>query len=99
MAELDIHLQDGFSRNSVLISVNNEKVFSKTNVTTKRILGLADTVSVTVPDDQWPSIHIQVDRDVSQVISVPPSAKMNVGLSLAGNQIRHIISPRAFGYA
>ena len=50
MSALTIDLQDGFSADRVVILVNGREVAARSGVTTKRVIGLAETLSVEVPD-------------------------------------------------
>jgi hypothetical protein len=100
MANLTIHLQDGFSNDQVVIRVNDRVVFEKSGVSTKRLLGLADKISVPVPDEGGAKVQIAVpSRKVETDFTVEPAPKNHVGVLLKDDKLQHFVSQRAFAYA
>lgn len=95
---LKIDLQEGFSEDTVVIQVNNREVFRKRGVTTKMILGLADSIELEVPDL---SAIIKValpSKGLSETISLPLDAPVYLGLSVMNSQIAYIVDQKPFAY-
>src|SRR5258706_8256545 len=59
MAQLRIDLQDGFQDDDVVVKVDGEERLRQAGVTTKKVLGLAGSVTVDVPEGQR-SIELSV---------------------------------------
>lgn len=76
MNDLHIALQDGFSNDTVIITVNGREIYNKAGVTTNLVISLADTVTVPI-DSRAASVKIDVaskklSREVAlQVIDTP----------------------------
>ena len=63
---LYLALQDGFSNDSVLITVNGKQRYHKSGITTNRVISLADSVDIPMEND-------------TAVISVEVSSKQLIG--------------------
>ena len=99
MVTLAIDLQDGFVDDTVVLRVNGEELFRKGHVSTKLLLGLADSFKTEV--EKGPvSVEISVEtRDTAETISLYVSADTYLGVSVVNGRIEYIISDEPFGYA
>ncbi len=94
-----IDLQEGFNRDSVEILVNGKSVLRAEGVTTKRMLGLALSSEIEVPDGTL-DIEIKIPtKNLSKKTSVEASTTPNLGISIHNGEIKIITSERRFGYA
>ena len=94
-----IDLQEGFSNDTVEILVNGNVVLQKEGVTTKRMLGLALSSEIDVPDGTL-DIEIKVPtKTLSKSTSVETSNTPNLGISIHNGEIKIITSETHFGYA
>jgi hypothetical protein len=98
MPKLRIDLQDGFQDDDVVVKVDGEERLRQTGVTTKKVLGLAGSVTVDVPEGQR-SIELSVPgRGVTKQIDVDTQKTTHVGLSLAGQEVTVLARDKPFGY-
>lgn len=99
MVTLAIDFQDGFADDTVVLRVNGEEVFRKEHVSTKLLLGLADSFKTEV--EKGPvSVEISVEtRDIAETISLDVSVDTYLGVSVVNGMIEYIISDEPFGYA
>jgi hypothetical protein len=97
MPLLHVALQEGFTGEPVVISVNGREIFHKTAVTTRTQIGLADSVEQTVPAGD---AIIEVSAGGARArIPAPLTTDLYVGVSLTPDkQIVHRSSTQAFGY-
>ena len=99
MPSMHLDLQEGFANDAVEILVNGNIVLQTEGVTTKRMLGLALSSEIEVPDGTL-DIEIRVPtKNLSHTISVESSTTPNLGISIHNGQIKIITSERRFGYA
>jgi hypothetical protein len=99
MVILSIHLQDGFSNDTVLIEVNGKRVYEQKDVTTKLLLGKADSTQTEV---EIGPVHVQVEvrtQDLADTIELEVSAATYLGISVVDGEIEFMISDEPFGYA
>lgn len=66
MSDLHIALQDGFTNDTVAITVNQRQVFAKSGVTTNRVIARADTVDTSV---DGPSAAIRVEVSTREAVA------------------------------
>lgn len=96
---LHIALQDGFFRDSVRIVVSGREIFSKSQVTTRRQTGYADSVEV---DAKEPEVPVDISlpaRDIAKRIAVTVTHPTYLGVSLTSeSEISWKISADPFGY-
>lgn len=98
MASLRIDLQDGFQDDDVVVKVDGEERLRQAGVTTKKVLGLAGSVTVDVPEGQR-SIELSVpSRGVTKQVDIDTEKTTHVGLSLAGHDVTVIVRDKPFGY-
>ena len=94
-----IDLQEGFSDDVVEIYVNGTKVLEKEGVTTKRMLGLALSSEIEVPDGAL-DIEVRVPtKNLAKTFSVASSDTSNLGISIQNGELKSITSKKRFGYA
>jgi hypothetical protein len=99
MVTLAIDLQDGFVDDTVVLRVNGEEVFRKEHVSTKLLLGLADSCNKEVEKGSV-SVEISVEtRDIVKTIPLDVSADTYLGVSVVNGMIEYIISDEPFVYA
>lgn len=95
---LSIDLQEGFLDDTVVLQVNGEEVFRREHVSTKLLLGIADSSKAEV--EKGPAIiEVNVEtKDIQKTISLELSADTYLGISIANGMIEHIVSNKPFGY-
>lgn len=96
---LHIALQDGFFQDTVRIVVSEREIFSKSQVTTRRQTGYADSVEL---DTKEPEVSVGISlpaRDIARHFAVTVTRPTYVGVSLtSGSEISWKISADPFGY-
>jgi hypothetical protein len=98
MATLRIDLQDGFQDDDVVVKIDGKERLRQAGVTTKKVLGLAGSVTVDVPDGKR-SIELSVPgRGVTKQVDVDTETTTHVGLSLAGQDVTVLVRDKPFGY-
>jgi len=81
MATLQIHLQEGFSDDPVIVHVNGQEVFRKEGVTTKLLLGYAETATAQIAEGSA-SVEIALPaRNLSETITLQAVGTIHLGLS------------------
>lgn len=98
MIILAIDLQDGFEDDTVILQVNGENVYHKEDVSTKLLLGLADSFKTEV--EKGP-IKIDISaqtKGIKKTISLDVSADTYLGISIVNGIIEYIVSNEPFGY-
>jgi hypothetical protein len=99
MGTLRIDLQDGFDNDDVRIKVNGKEVYHRGDVTTKLLLGLADTTQTKV-DDGAAEVEVAVpSRGLSQTERVEARGNVYLGVSVEAGRLRLNKSETPFGYA
>jgi hypothetical protein len=99
MATLSIDLQEGFEGEEVIVRVDGREAARCRGVRTNRMLGLADSLAVQVPEDKA-TIEIAVpSRHLERRVEVRPGETPYLGVSLSSGQINLLPYPEPFGYA
>ena len=99
MAVLEIHLQEGFEADEVVVLLDGREVFSGEAVTSQALLGLAETVTLET-DTEGHEVTVELPRrGLSGHASVPASERCYVGASRQGEQLEMTVSAEPFGYA
>lgn len=99
MSKLRVDLQEGFTGDAVDVSVNGQESLRKEGVTTKRLLGVATSSEIDVPDGTI-TIEIKIPtKNLSKIISLETPDSRYLGVSIEDGKIEHIVSKRPFGYA
>ena len=96
---MHVDLQEGFTNDVIEIYVDGVKVLEKDGVTTKRMLGLALSSEIEVPEG---TVNIEVKvptKNLSKTFSVATSDTPNLGISIHNGELKSITSKRRFGYA
>jgi len=95
---LKIDLQNGYSNDLVVIRVNGKEVFRKNGVTTKLLLGVADSIQLEV-SDMLAKVDVDIpSKDLSETMSLRLSAPTYLGISVIGGQIAYMINKEPFAY-
>jgi hypothetical protein len=98
MSKLHVDLQEGFTGDAVNVRVNGQESLRKEGVTTKRLLGLATSSEIEVPDGAI-TIEISIPtKNLAKTISLEASPSNYLGVSIDKGKIEHIISQKPFGY-
>ena len=99
MSVLNIHLQEGFVNDTVIILVDAREVYRKNGVTTRTQIGLADMTAIDAPNG---TVDIDVEvptRSQHAVFRVTLPDTPYVGVSLDRNgQLTHLTSAEILGY-
>ncbi len=99
MPSMRFDLQEGFNNDVVEIYVNGAKVREWEAVTTKRMLGLAASAEMDVPDGAL-DIEVRVPtKNLAKTFSVESSDTPNLGISIHNGELKSITSKKRFGYA
>jgi hypothetical protein len=99
MSKLRVDFQEGFAADEVEIRINGHDSFHKEGVTTRRMLGLATSSEIEVPDGPV-DIEIEVPtRRLSKTISLKSSESAHLGVSIQGGELKLMVSQKPFGYA
>ena len=94
-----LDLQEGFTNDVVEIYVNGAKVREWEAVTTKRMLGLAASSEIGVPDGAL-DIEVKVPtKNLAKTFSVESSDTPNLGISIQNGELKSVTSRKRFGYA
>lgn len=95
---LAIDFQDGFEEDTVTVRLDGEEIFHKADVTTKLLLGLADSVKSEVKKGPV-TVELGVQtRDILDTISLDVSADIYLGVSIVNDRLEYIFSDEPFGY-
>ena len=100
MSRLRVDLQEGFADDDVEIRINGRDSFHKQGVTTKRMLGLAASSEIEVPDNEPVKVEVEVPtKHLSKSILLSVADSPHLGVSILNGEIKFIVSRKAFGYA
>lgn len=98
MEQLQIHFQDGFAGDTVIVHVGDE-MRQLTGVTTSLLFGFATTIDITVPTGRA-SVELEIPtRNLSCSIHLDIPPQTNLGVSIIDNEIDTITGDRPFGYS
>jgi hypothetical protein len=95
---LHIALQEGFTKDTVLIRCDGQEIYRKAGVSTRTQTGYADSVEL---DMHANSLKVTIElpqKQLSKTIDIAISAPTYLGLSVTAGQITHRISREPFGY-
>jgi hypothetical protein len=98
VGKLRIYLEEGFLNDSVVIIVNNTEIYQKQAVTTHRVLGLADSVSIDISEE---GLNIEVifrNRSISKSIFLNNYNTLSLAVSIKENEIIYRTSKKPFAY-
>lgn len=98
MKVVHLDLQDGFDGDTVSVEVEGREVTRKRDVKTRRMIGLAESLVVQIPDSAK-AIRISVpEKGIACMVDVP-KARTYVGASVANGGIETLVSEDPFNYA
>jgi hypothetical protein len=98
MSKLHIDFQEGFSNDTIVLRMNGEERFQKEGITTNRLLGLASSAQIEVPNGRV-TIEIKIPtKNLAKTIMLDTSESEHLGVSIENGRIEHIVSQRPFGY-
>ena len=98
MFSLRIDLQEGFSGDTVIVTVDGSEVYRKSGVSTRLPVGVADSFEVQLDADQG---RVSVDvatRGLTDATDIRPSKFPYLGVSLSGGRIAFEPSAELFRY-
>ncbi len=99
IALLRIDLQDGFTEDLVIVRVNGTEMFRKESVTTKLLLGYADSFQAQIPEGSADVEIVVPSRDLSKSVSVQVSQQYYLGVSIRDRAIEFLARDEPFSYA
>jgi hypothetical protein len=99
LADVTIHFQDGFAGDTVEIRANDKLVLRAENVTTRKLLGLASTHRVEVPDGPVRLEVRVVGQPKTTNVAVNTESSPYIGVSATASAPAVLTSQREFGYA
>ena len=82
MATLAIHLQDGFSGDTVVVSVDGEEIARREGVTTDLRLSRADVVEIEVADGESTVAVALPERGLSAELALPLAGEVAVAANV-----------------
>jgi hypothetical protein len=98
MTTLTIDLQDGFTNDTVTITMNAQVVYDNNQVTTNDTIGLADSVTAD-SDDELVDLEIALaDKQLTSKTRLNPVATPYIGVSKSDSQLMIKLSAQAFLY-
>ncbi|HEY6258926.1 MAG TPA: hypothetical protein VIY51_24380 [Xanthobacteraceae bacterium] len=99
MATLHVYLTEGFKDDRVAVSVDGQKVFDESGITTKKLIGLAKQLGpITVAGDTA-RLEIKLpEKGLSTTISADLSKGNHVPIALEGGELTHSVE-RQIGFA
>ena len=98
MKILGIDLQEGFESESVVMELDGREVYRQKNVTTKLLLGYAQTLTFQVPEG---NVRLRISlplRSLEKIVRLNISADTYVGVSLTLEGLETILSGSPFYY-
>jgi hypothetical protein len=99
MSKLRVDFQEGFTNDEIDLRLNGQELLKKAGVTTNRLLGLASSAEVEVPNGRV-TIEITIPtKNLAKTISLESSGSEHLGVSIENGRIEHIVSQQPFGYA
>ena len=98
MPLLNISLQEGFQNDLVIIRINGREVLQRDQVSTKLLLGYADSVAMEVPAGNLQVEIILPQRNLSATIPLQLRAATYLSVSIAAGQIDYFVSAVPFGF-
>lgn len=99
MPQLQIHLQEGFVDDDVVIRIDGHEEARESGVRTRMQTGMARIIELFVGDT---TVEVGVDvpgRDLSGAKRIDASTIAQLGVSITGDELRFTTSAEAFRYA
>jgi hypothetical protein len=99
MAILKIFLEEGFSKDTIEIMINDNKKYQKDNITTNPDLGLAESITINGLNEYNILTIFVKSRDISKNISIHILETTYLALSIINNtELHYRISSKPFKY-
>ena len=99
MPQVSIHFQDGFEDDTAEVWSGSSRVLKREHLKTSKLIGLADTAPVDLPDGDV-KLEIRVPtRNIKHALTLDTRDVQNVGISLDSRQLNIALSKTPFGYA
>ena len=98
MAVFHIDLQDGFKNDTVSILVGGREVARRENVCTRRMLGLAEAISISLPDETRQVTISIPTKGINQEVPLPATPTY-LGASVNQDRVETFFSEKPFNYA
>ncbi len=98
MPLLHVDLQEGFSDDTVVVSVNGGEILRKSGVSTRLQIGFAASAEAEVAGDAAELSVTLPQKALSKSAMIPLSGPTYVGVSVRGEGIVFGVSPEPFGY-
>ena len=98
MVLIYIYLEEGFIHEFVEIFVNNKKYYQNNNVTTKAVLGLADTAKIEIAENSANIKFFFKNKKLSKIIPINVSDSVHIAISLTEHNIVYRVSEHPFEY-
>jgi hypothetical protein len=98
MAKLNIHLQEGFRRDEVIITHDGREIYHNPSATTHPMHPLADEMEYERGDGPLTLTVSIPNRGISRKIELEAGSPPNLGLYIDGGKIEHRTSEKAFAY-
>ena len=98
MVAFTIDLRDGFENDLVIVSIDGDQVYRKTDVRTRYQISLADQIALDLPPGSR-RIGISLpERDIDTTIDCDPQSTPYLGVSFERGKIVLTPATEAFGY-
>lgn len=98
MVLLKIDLQDGFTDDLVIITVDGVEVYRREHVKTKLTLGYADSFTLDIPPgDAIVEVRLP-SREIAQRIPIRLEESLSLGIFLDDGLVSHRLSRERFRY-
>jgi hypothetical protein len=98
VTDIRIYLTDGFSDDRVVVSVDGSKVFEKSNVTTKKLYGLAEEVRPVPVSGESARITVDLpERGLSSTFNVDLKRGANIPIAIESGALNHSVE-REIGF-
>lgn len=98
MAQLTIDLQEGFRQDAVIVRVNGAEVCVKDQVTTRGVIGLAESCEVEVPGGEA-TVEVELpNRDLRDSTSLHLDGPVWLGVSVKDGRVVLEPSSEPFAY-
>jgi len=95
---LHVALQEGFTRDRVVVKLNGAEVANRPEVTTRNQIGFAEAVELDVPEGDA-AVEVEVPaRNLSESVKVAIEANTYVGVSIVDGHLELRAQREAFGY-
>lgn len=101
LTALQVHFQEGFQDDEVVVLVDGSERLHEREVTTKLLLGMADTKAIEVAPGRHEIVVRVPTRGLQGLVSVTVGSQpVQLGLSIQGDHLTHIVQEgESFGYA